>query len=268
MLCPLLILKVHVLSRRYMILTLMSNGFMLVLLFVRAAWLGAMVTLALGAISFMYCRCTQKAEGYLNKVLIGIVTGVIVLPILFPAYTTTLSSRFTSIAKPGKESASAYRIMELDFMYKKSLPKMGDTSSYQTFFFGHGDFTWSYWGPELCGDAYNQDAKTSDAVLIHPGYCMVLTYFFDNGFLGILFIGIFFIGMGVRYITLLQSKISERRKALLMATFLPQIVILICFQFSYDPITPFMWILTALHIALSVRYKASLNKKLMKKQEN
>ena len=121
--------------------------------------------------------------------------------------------------------------------------------SYQTFLIGHGDFTWSYWGPELCGDAYNQDVKTSTVVLVHPGYCMALTFLFDNGILGLGLIILFFVLMFVRYWRLIQTDISNKSKALLMATILPQIVILICFQFSYDPITPFMWILTAVHIA-------------------
>ena len=64
----------------------------------------------------------------------------------------------------------------------------------------------------------------------------------------------------------MKSKLNKHDKALLMATFLPQIVILICFQFSYDPITPFMWILTGIHIAWAVQCSNKLKTQKMESQ--
>ena len=90
---------------------------------------------------------------------------------------------------------------------------------------------------------------------------MALTFLFDNGVLGLGLISVFFLLMAWRYLHLLKADLSREYKALLMATFLPQCVILICFQFSYDPITPFMWILTAVHIAWAYLGKRSLNNK-------
>ena len=166
--------------------------------------------------------------------------------------------RFTSIASPGKEEASAYRAMELNAMVAECFPNE-KKDSIQRFLIGHGDFTWSYWAPKLCGDAYNQDAKTSKEILIHPGYCMMLTFLFDNGIIGACLIAAFFLFMLLRYLKLLQSKLCERDKAILMLTLLPQCVILVCFQFSYDPITPFMWILVSIHIAWAYICQKKLN---------
>ncbi|MCM8530654.1 MAG: hypothetical protein NE330_05780 [Lentisphaeraceae bacterium] len=252
MIIPLLVFKVDLLNRRYLLFTLGTNAFLMVVIFVRAAWLGFMVTAVLTYISFLLAKSERKLRPYLNKAILAMIAMGIAMPILLPSYTATLAERFTSISKPGKEGASAYRMMELEHMVLKSLPN-GNSDSIQTFVLGHGDFTWSYWGPELAGDAYNQDAKTSSTVLIHPGYCMLLTFLFDNGISGVFLITLFFGLMLIRFMNLLKSKLSNHDKALLMATFLPQIVILICFQFSYDPITPFMWILTGVHIAWGVQ---------------
>ena len=248
MIIPLVVFKIKVIEKRYLIFTFMMNAFLMVVIFVRAAWLGFMVTAVITYASFVISRSESKVRPYLNKAFLGFIFGAFSLPILLPSYTATLAERFTSIAKPGKEGASAYRMMELEHMVEKSLPNNG-SESVQTFILGHGDFTWSYWGPELAGDAYNQDAKTSDTVLIHPGYCMMLTFLFDNGLSGVFLISLFFMIMMVRYWNLMKSDLDQHDKGLLMATLLPQIVILICFQFSYDPITPFMWILTGIHIA-------------------
>ena len=248
MIIPLIVFKINIVNRQYLFFTLFTNIFLMVIILVRAAWLGFMVTAILTYMSFLLSNTETKARKYLNKAILLGITGMIALPVFMPSLATSLFDRFVSIGKPKAEGASAYRMMELNHMVKKSMPDE-NPQSILTLIVGHGDFTWSYWGPELAGDAYNQDSKTSANVLIHPGYCMLLTYLFDNGVFGALLIVLFFLLMSVRYYFLLKANLSQQDKGLLMATFLPQIVILICFQFSYDPITPFMWILTGIHIS-------------------
>ena len=255
---PMIIFKIDVVKRRYLLFTLGMNTVMMLVLFVRAAWLGFIVTVGLALISFAYSKTSKKALVYINKAMLIMLLSAIVVPLLFPSFTGMMLGRFTSIASPGKEEASAYRAMELNAMVAECFPNE-KKDSIQRFLIGHGDFTWSYWAPKLCGDAYNQDAKTSKEILIHPGYCMMLTFLFDNGIIGACLIAAFFLFMLLRYLKLLQSKLSERDKAILMLTLLPQCVILVCFQFSYDPITPFMWILVSIHIAWAYQCQKKLN---------
>ncbi|MCH2208125.1 MAG: hypothetical protein MK132_19945 [Lentisphaerales bacterium] len=255
---PLIIFKTNIVNRKYLYFTLMTNAFMMIFILVRAAWLGFLFTGVFTYISLLLSKTEIKARPYMNKAILVSLTCMIALPILMPSLSVSLFGRLTSIAKPKGEGASAYRMMELEHMVQKALPT-ADPQSVLTFLIGHGDFTWSYWGPELAGDAYNQDSKTSTTVLVHPGYCMLLTYLFDNGIVGALLISLFFLIMSIRYYRLLQTDISEESKSLLMASYLPQIVILICFQFSYDPITPFMWILTGVHIAWAGLCTQNLN---------
>jgi hypothetical protein len=248
MIIPLLVFKINIVNRHYLFLTLAINLFMMIIILVRAAWLGFMITAVLTYLSFLISRTEKNARPYLNRAMLISLLAIVSLPILLPSLAGSLFGRFASIGAPSAEGASAYRAMELTHMVQKALPSESP-QSYLTFIIGHGDFTWSYWGPELAGDAYNQDSKTSTSVLVHPGYCMLLTYLFDNGIFGVLLISVFFGAMTIRYCYLLKSNIPKKSKGLLMATFLPQAVILICFQFSYDPITPFMWILTGIHIS-------------------
>ena len=255
---PMIIFKINIVKRKYLVFTLGMNVFLMLILFVRAAWLGFLVALALAFISFLYSRTSTKAMTYINKAFMICALTAVVVPLIFPSFAGMILGRFTSIAKPTSEGASAYRAMELTAMVTECLPNQ-KKDSIQHFLIGHGDFTWSYWAPKLCGDAYNQDAKTSKVVMTHPGYCMILTFLFDNGIIGASLIIAFFGFIFIRYLRLLQSNISESDKAILMLTLLPQCVVLVCFQFSYDPITPFMWIFVAIHIAWAYQCQNKLN---------
>ena len=61
-----------------------------------------------------------------------------IVPLLFPSFAGMMLGRFTSIASPGKEEASAYRAMELNAMVAECFPNE-KKDSIQRFLIGHGD---------------------------------------------------------------------------------------------------------------------------------
>ncbi len=252
-LIPLLISKNYILPALYMRLSLAVHAVFLLILFVRAAWLGSMFALGLWIICMIATRRARPVFSFINKLALSGIVGALLLLILVPSFSDTLFDRFNSLTKPKGESASEYRMRELTTMFEKSLPQGIGTKEFRVFAFGHGDFSWSYWAPQLLGENYDRSAvdqaKKTGKILVHAGFSMALTTFFDNGAVGIILMLIFFALLFYIFFKALRKADSEYDRSLLYATFLPVACVLICFQFSYDPITPFFWVLVALFVA-------------------
>jgi len=173
--------------------------------------------------------------------------------IFIPSFSHIIVERFASIAAPNEESGSEYRNRELKVMARTTI--LGDRycDNAITFLFGHGDLSWSYWGPFLLGENYDRNVvdqmKKGGGAIVHPGYNIALSALFDNGLVGLTLYSVFWIVYIVSYFKSLKNIIDKDAQVILTATFLPVICILICFQFSFDPITPFFWTLTGLHLA-------------------
>ena len=150
-LIPLLISKVYILPRLYLQLSLYLNSVMLLILFVRAAWLGVIISLGVWLLCMLTTKKARVSFVFINKLVLLGITGLILLLILVPSFSNTLLDRFSSLAKPQEEGASEYRLRELETMFIKGIPSDLNTSQLKTFLFGHGDFSWSYWAPLLLG---------------------------------------------------------------------------------------------------------------------
>lgn len=251
MILPLLIANVSFVSRKYLTRSLMFQGVMLLIVFVRAAWVAVMVCLCLAAAQIYWTSLYKRFLPYVKKAVLGGVFGGILLMLLVPSFAETVHERFASIFAPGEESASDYRMQDLSAMFRKALP--GPLTSTGTFLFGHGDLAWSYWAPTILREKYDRGAmelmEAGHAVLVHPGFNATLCVLFDNGLLGLILYVAFWILLVRGYFRHWRTVTSDIDRALQLATFLPVLCIFICFQFSNDPITPFFWCLIGLNLA-------------------
>lgn len=245
---PLLVARYHLLPRRYLWATLGLHSLGITTLFVRASWVALVGCGAVWVLSLIKIRSLASAKQYFHKGMIGVALLVGLLVVLSPSFIATLSDRFLSLTKPKNEGASEYRMRELTAMVYKT----SQVRNPETLLLGHGDFSWSYWAPALLGENYDRTAVEAQAktgkTLIHAGFCMPMTILFDNGFIGVVLFSIFLCVLTARYWRTLSIG-SKQDKALIMATFLPVLAILICFVFSYDPISPFLWVMIGLHLA-------------------
>ena len=91
--------------------------------------------------------------------------------------------------------------------------------------------------------------KSEGKVLVHPGFSMFLSVIFDNGIVGGGMYTLFWILIIRAFLTTFQKSIRRENQVLLLSTFLPVICIFICFQFSYDPISPFWWVMIGIYLA-------------------
>lgn len=255
MVLPMLAWRSKLLPARYLWFTLGLQSFLLLILFVRAAWIGTIVGLMVWTISAIRASRFKPVLTYINRGLVLMLVLVALLPFIAPSFTETLVGRFASLSNPTEESAGEYRMRELTTMVTQTLPDHLNSESIVGFLFGHGDFSWSYWAPHLLGEQYDRAAveimQAGGAVLIHPGFCMTLSIFFDNGAAGLTCLIIFFVLLVKNYLRTLE-KLRGRPKedlVLVCVTFLPIVCVLTCFQFSYDPITPFFWAMIGMHIS-------------------
>ena len=248
MVVPMLVGKYHLIRRNYLWFTLGLHTIGIITLFVRAAWVAVVVVGAIWLLSLLKVKVLASAQSYFHRGLLGSVVAFFLIIVLFPSFFTTLSDRFLSLAKPKGEGASEYRMRELTAMAAKT----ASIRNPETLLLGHGDFTWSYWAPVLLGENYDRTAvdaaKKTGKRLIHAGFCMPLTIFFDNGIIGLFLYLAFLFSIVSRYLKVLPL-VNEGDRILLMSTFLPVIAIVVCFIFSYDPISPFLWVLIGLHMA-------------------
>ncbi len=255
MVLPMLAWRSRLLPRRYLWLTLGLHSLLLLILFVRAAWIATLVGLVLWAASAARAANFKPVRNYLNRGLVLMLILIALLPVLAPGFTQTLVGRFSSLSKPMEEGASEYRMRELSAMVSQTMPDRLDLAAMERFLFGHGDFSWSYWAPALLGENYDRSAvekmQAGHSVLIHPGFCMTLSIFFDNGAAGLFFFLLFVVLLFRNYFQTLDRLhgASHEDLVLVIATFLPIICVLTCFQFSYDPISPFLWALVGLHLS-------------------
>ena len=176
------------------------------------------------------------------------------ISILAPNVAKGLYARVASITKTKTESSAQYRNLELDAQKKHSL--MHDSTL--GYLFGHGDFTWSYWALDQLGEHYGQDAIANAKkgnVLVHAGFYMSVTLLHDNGIVGFILYAAFFLWFVYFYWRRCGQLQDFDHRMLMSASFLPIVVMLGCFQLSYDPITPFLWVLMGLHLALGYHLK-------------
>jgi hypothetical protein len=253
MVLPMLVWRSRLLPRRYLWATLAVHGMLLLILFVRAAWIGTLVGLVLWSVSALRLHRLKPVVSYFNRSMVAVLVTAALLPIFMPDFVQTLAGRFASLGDPTKESASEYRIRDLSTMVTQTLPDRLDPQAVERFLFGHGDFSWSYWAPYLLGENYDRSAvelmQAGHGVLVHPGFCMTLSIFFDNGAAGLTFFLIFYAMFFRRYFGALEQLQGgdAEDQVLVVSTFLPIVCVLVCFQFSYDPISPFLWVLIGLH---------------------
>jgi len=221
--------------------------------FVRAAWLSTIVCLVLYFYTMARVGSLKKIVPLIHRSIAVAIVLVILMSILMPSFALNIVDRFASIATPNEESGSEYRNRELAVMYKATV--LGDRScdNIVTFLFGHGDLSWSHWAPKLLKGNYDRNIveqiQKGGGVLTHPGFNMTLAALFDNGLIGLLFYSLFWVAFIVGYFVSLRHCNDSFYRTILMATFLPVACVLICFQFSYDPISPFLWALIGVHLA-------------------
>lgn len=253
---PLLVFKVGKLPRAYLIATLLGQSALLLLTFVRGAWLGAIAGGIFLILTMIRTGYEKRLKTFFNRAVVGIIAAILLLIIVAPGTASVFARRFASIGAPKGESASEYRMLELTTMRDSTLPGTPMSGDTMTFLFGHGDFGWSYWGPALIPEEqYDQTAKKlakTGEVIVHPGFSMPLSTLFDNGLVGFALYAMFWVVLIFGYFATLRKTSDRVSQAFLMATFLPVICVFVCFQFSYDPIEPFLWVLIGLHLA--VRY--------------
>lgn len=175
------------------------------------------------------------------------------LAILAPSATQKLFSRFASVASPQEESASKYRIQELDAMIEHILPTEMTTEHLPRLLLGYGDFSWSFWAPVLLANNYDQDADKNrgrSQVLIHPGFNMPLAILHDNGLIGFSLFASFMASLYFLYFRALSKGVGIENEPAITGILMAITCILICFNFSYDPITPFFWVLMGVYLSL------------------
>lgn len=234
-----------VFSRRYLWITFLIQSALILLAMVRASWIALLIALFLYVIAMAKTRHIEKIRNYFNVTVLTCLFGIMSLVILAPNAVAKIGDRIASLATPTEESASEYRMRELKQMVIHAWPFYGSRLDTSLLLFGHGDLSWSYWGPYLLGDAYDQDADkhaSSSGVLVHPGFSMPLTIWHDNGVVGLLLNFIFYTSLIVFFYQSLKRTRNEIAQVFLMSTFFPIIVLLVCFIFSYDPISPFFFV--------------------------
>ncbi len=252
MLIPLLVAKVKFVSRPYLVTTLLTHSFFLVLIVVRGAWIAAIVFVALYVMLMVVTRRYHSVMPYLNGVLAVAVLAVMGLAMAAPSVTERIVGRFASLSNPTSESGSAYRIMELGYQFDMVKNPAQLTGTPMTAVLGYGEFSWSYWAPYVIPeDDFDQTAKTlgKNEVIVNAGFNMPLTVQFDNGLLGFGLYGVFFLVVSANFLTTLRRTHDPTRQTLLSATFLPVVAILVCYLFSYDPLFLTLWILLGIHLA-------------------
>jgi hypothetical protein len=219
---------------------------------VRAAWVAVIVCLALYALLVVMLKRFRSLMPYLNGALAAILVLILGVAMAAPAMAGKFVSRFASVSNPKAESGSAYRLLELEAQAQMVLRPGLTTGGPLTTVFGHGDFSWSYWAPEVIAEEdYDQEAKTRKRgdVLPTAGFNMPLAIQFDNGLVGLVLHAVFFLALVVNFVRALQRSRDPGMQALLMATFLPLVAVLVCYQFSYDPLYLTLWILLGMHLA-------------------
>lgn len=250
---PFVLLKSQIMERRWLWAHLGINGLLLLLLFVRAAWLGSIVAGGLVAFGLLRLRKLDVLGPWIKAGVAGLLLLCLLMPILAPSFAHDISERVGSLAKPSEEGASKYRMQDLGAMMDEIKPKGPPDKAAIKLLFGRGDMSWSYWAPYLIGDLYDTNAlrllRNFGYVKPHPGFCMAVTYTFDNGVVGIALITLFFAILIGRVLVLVHLKCPHEDAALLLGPTAGVVVLLVCFQFSYDPITPFFWILIGLAVA-------------------
>lgn len=253
MLLPLLVLRSRIMERKWLLVHLSINGTMLLLLFVRAAWLGSVVACAFFTLCLFRSKRFELTFPYMKAMAGGLIALILILPIAAPSFIEDISERFASMANPEEEGASAYRMQDLGAMMAEISPAGPADTRLVKLLFGHGDMTWSYWAPFKLGGLYDTNAlnalRNHGIVMVHPGFCMVISYLFDNGLAGMLCALTFYIMLFGRVFVLIHRHVSDDDASLLLATALPVLLLLVCFQFSYDPISPFYWVLIGLALA-------------------
>ncbi|MCH2174254.1 MAG: hypothetical protein MK193_00830 [Lentisphaeria bacterium] len=253
MVLPLIIYNSKIINKKYLFFTLLIQVMMVLGIFVRAAWIAVFVCILGWLIVAIPKKVSKPLLKYINiTIIIGIIMAAF-LPIASPKFANKLFARFATFTKPQNESASKYRIQEFDVIVKKISPDFSKTDEIQTFFFGHGDFSWTYWAPTILGESYDRTVvelmKSEGKVLVHPGFSMFLSVIFDNGIVGGGMYTLFWILIIRAFLTTFQKSIRRENQVLLLSTFLPVICIFICFQFSYDPISPFWWVMIGIYLA-------------------
>ena len=245
----LLTMKRTLLPRLYLTATLAAHAFFLLILMVRAAWLAAGAACFLFFIALLRMGYFKHIKLYINIAALTGLLGVTSLFALAPKTATKFFGRFTSIVNTKSESSASYRTMELN--HQKSHVTQHD--SITGYALGHGDFSWSYYAPIICGNDYDQDAAKNaknGQVLIHSGFYMMVTIAHDNGFLGLTIFLLFLLYLFINYWKTTNDLKDNDHKLLVHASFISIVEMLFCFQITYDPITPFLYVMMGLHLAI------------------
>ena len=244
-----LTMKKTFMNRTYLLLTLGAHAFFLLILMVRAAWLATGAACGIFLIGLIRMGFFEHIKRYLNiAVLVGGL-GITSLFVLAPATAIKFFGRFASIVNTKSESSASYRSMELKYQKQHATMHDGITG----YALGHGDFSWSYYAPIICGNEYDQDAAKNaknGKVLIHAGFYMLITITHDNGFLGLGLFLTFLLTLVVNYLKTTDFLVDNDHKLLVHASFLNIVEMLFCFQITYDPITPFLYVMIGIHLAV------------------
>lgn len=232
-----------VIPRKHLMLMIGFFSATIVLLLVRAAWVALFVCGLFYVIQLIYDGKRNSIKKITSAISYSVFFISTLLICIFPEIGKKILDRFFSLSTPAKESASSYRLLEIEAMIKKLIPTDWSIGEFRTLLFGNGDFSWTFWAPSLLGKHYDQDAlanaDSSTGFLTHPGFCMTLSNLFDNGIVGFSCYLMFFIFFAKKFL-------NYRGDLFVSSLFYATLAILICFQFSYDPIMPFFWILIGL----------------------
>ncbi|HLX65319.1 MAG TPA: hypothetical protein VKX17_28880 [Planctomycetota bacterium] len=260
MLVPLIVARVNFVGRGYLWMSLTLHGVLLLLSVVRAGWVALLVTLVLYALLVLMTRRFKSLMPYLNGALVVCAFAAAGMAMAAPAAAGKLIARVASVSDPKADSASEYRLRDIEAQADLALHPRYATGGPMTTAFGYGDFSWSYWVREVVSaEDYDQTARTRgrNVVLINAGFNMPLAIQFDNGLAGLILHAAFFLALALNFLRALRRSTDPVLQALLLATFLPIVAILICYQFSYDPLFLTLWVLIGLHLAAVYHAEAS-----------
>ena len=243
---PLLVSKATFINRTYLWLSFAFNTLFFLLVVVRAAWIAGVICLMLYAILTAMTGRLKALMPYVNGAFALLMFAVLGLAMAAPKAIEKLSERLSTVAHPDSDSATAYRLMELKAQSEMAFHPQPANGGQMAVALGYGDFSWTHWRRVTC-DPDNFRNVPKD--LATDGFCMGLSVQFNNGLAGLALCGAFYLALTLNFLRVLKRAKDAQQQALLSGSYLSVLAMLICFQFSNDPLFLCLWIVLGFHLA-------------------
>lgn len=243
---PLLVSKAKFVNRTYLILTMLASTSMYLLVVVRAAWLAGLACVFFYLVLLVAAGRFRQIMPYLNGALAAFAIAVGGLALLAPKAVEKIAERMSLVAKAEKDSASAYRMMELHYQSEMAFNPKFSTGGQIPVALGFGDYSWTYWGPAIIPP---EEFDQSPTPPISDGFCMALSMFFDNGIVGLTLGCVFYLAITFNFLNAVRRTRESVHQALICGTYFSFLAVMICNQISYDPLYLTVWICLGFHLA-------------------